>query len=381
MANPHLDRSASLRSAADDPIRFFLPGPSYVLARVREAQTRATVAHRGPIFNPVYERIARQLPSLFATRSPVVTATGSATLMLQACLQSTVERRSLHLVNGAFSQRWFEIARSLGLEAERLAVPFGQAIDPSQVREVVRSGRFEAVTVVHCETSTGVLNPLADLARVVREESDALVLVDAVSSLAGTPVATDEWGLDLVVTASQKALAVPPGVSFVSVSERAEARMSAVESRGYYTDLARYLAKHRGGGTLSTPVESVYWALDAQLGHLALEGLEPRFRRHLRLRQRTLEWAKAHGFEPAAAEGHRSPTVTALRAPAGWAAPDFVSALAAEGYTLGPGYAELAATTFRIGHMGEILERDLEGLLDAMEEIAERPPSLTSSSL
>ena len=369
MKGSRLRDPRDLRSSGDDPIRFFLPGPSYVLERVRQEQTRPTVAHRSSEFNEVYRRITDRLPGLFRTKAPVVTATSSATLLLQAAVASTVERRVLHLVCGAFSKRWFEIGRSLGLESERVEVPLGEPIEPDLVRAALRRQQYEAVTIVHCETSTGVLNPLQSIAEVVHEESDALILVDAVSSLGGVRLEHDEWGLDVVVTASQKALAVPPGVSLASVSERAEARMKSVSRRGYYTDLLRYLTKHRSGGTLSTPVESVYWALDAQLDHIENEGVQARWDRHLRLQQRTLEWATHQGLDLAAAAGYGSPTVTALRTPEGLAAPDVVAALAAEGFTLGPGYAELAPTTFRIGHMGEIQEDDLEGLLVALSRV------------
>ncbi|MBZ0111499.1 MAG: alanine--glyoxylate aminotransferase family protein [Thermoanaerobaculia bacterium] len=370
-----------LRSSDDEPIRFFLPGPSYVLSRVRDAQTRATVAHRSAEFNEVYERITGALPPIFRTESPVVTATGSATLLLQAAVQSCVERRVLHLVCGAFSQRWLDIGVSLGLEADRVEVPPGRPITPDLVRAALRRGRYEAVTVVHSETSTGVLNPLREIAEVIRSESDALILVDAVSSLAGAILESDGWGLDVVVTASQKALAVPPGVSLASVSPRAEERMSRVGRRGYYTDLQRYLAKHRSGGTLSTPAESVYWALDAQLGQVSLEGLEERWKRHQRLQKRTLDWAQERGVELAAEKGFGSPTVSALKAPRGWTGPQIVSALADRGFTLGAGYAELKPTTFRIGHMGEIQERDLEGLLDAMDDALKAPPPSQSHTL
>jgi aspartate aminotransferase-like enzyme len=363
-----------LRSAADEPIRFFLPGPSYVLSRVREAQTHATVAHRSAEFNEVYDRILCALPKIFRTASPVVTATGSATLLMQASVQSCVEKRVLHLVCGAFSRRWLDIGVSLGLEADHIDVPLGRPITPDLVRAALRRRRYEAVTVVHSETSTGVLNPLREIAEVIRAESDALVLVDAVSSLAGVPVESDSWNLDIVITASQKALAVPPGVSLASVSLRAEERMSRVSRRGYYTDLQRYLSQHRSGGTLSTPAESVYWALDAQLGQLALEGLEERWKRHERLQQRTLDWAEGRGLHLAAEKGFGSPTVTALEAPGGWTGPQVVAALAERGFTLGAGYAELKPTTFRIGHMGEIQDLDLEGLLEAMDDVLEALP-------
>ncbi|HXT52722.1 MAG TPA: aminotransferase class V-fold PLP-dependent enzyme, partial [Thermoanaerobaculia bacterium] len=187
-----------LRTTTDEPIRFFLAGPTYVLQRVREAQLRPPVAHRSPEFRAAYDRVAVALQQIFRTSRPVVTATASATLLMEAAVASTVADRVLCLVNGAFAQRFHTIARSHGLEADQVAVPMGHAVDPDLLRQALRRSRYDAITVVHSETSTGVLNPLAELARVAHEESDALLIVDAVSSLGGAPVETDAWGLDIV---------------------------------------------------------------------------------------------------------------------------------------------------------------------------------------
>jgi predicted phosphoserine aminotransferase len=361
----------TLRTAEDEPIRFFLPGPSYVLHRVRAAQERQPVGHRSAAFREAYDRVAAGLQAVFRTRRPVVTATASATLLMEAALASTVERRALHLVNGAFSGRFQGIARGLGRESDHLTVPLGQAVEPELLRAALRRGRYDVVTVAHSETSTGVLSPLAELAQVVREESDALFVVDAVSSLAGAPVEPEAWGLDVVLTASQKALALPPGLAFATVSERAEERMARVERRGFYTDLLRYLEKHREGGTITTPAVTLFWALALQLESVLAEGMEARWRRHAELQRRTLAWAAERGLDAPADARRRSPTVTTLAAPPGGSAPALVRALAARGFTVGGGYGEWKEGTFRIGHMGEVQPSDLEGLLAALDEVLE----------
>ena len=360
---------AALRSAADEPIRFFLPGPSYVLHRVREAQLRQPVAHRAAEFLETYAAVAAALPRVFRTARPVVVATGSGTLMMEAAVASTVQRRVLCLVHGAFSARFLAIARALGKDADHLTVPLGRAVEPDLLREALRRGRYDAVTLAHCETATGVLAPLHELASVAREESDALLLVDAVSSLAGVELETDDWGLDVVLTASQKALALPPGLAFAAISERAAARMAAVERRGFYTDLLRYLEKHAEGGTITTPAVTLVRALAVQLPAVLAEGMEARWARHLALRDRTLAWAVERGLEAPAAAPWRSPTVTTLRAPAVPGGAEVVRALATRGFTVGGGYGEWKPDTFRIGHMGEILPSDLEGLLAALDDI------------
>jgi predicted phosphoserine aminotransferase len=359
----------SLRGPADEPIRFFLPGPSYVLHAVREAQQRQPVGHRSAGFRAAYEEVAKGLGAVFRTARPVVAATGSGTLLMEAAIASCVGRRALHLVNGAFSGRFQSISRGLGRECDHLTVPLGQAVEPDLLRSALRRARYDLVTVAHCETSTGVLSPLAELAAVVQEESDALIVVDAVSSLAGAPVETDAWGLDVVLTAAQKCLALPPGLAFAAVSARAEERMAAVERRGFYTDLLRYLEKHREGGTITTPAVTLFWALAAQLPGVLAEGLEARWERHAQLQRRTLEWAAARGLEAPASAARRSPTVTTLRAPAGRTGGEVVRALAAEGFTVAGGYGDWKDGTFRIGHMGEIRAGDLEGLLAALDGV------------
>jgi len=357
-----------LRGAADEPIRFFLAGPTYVLQRVREAQLRQPVAHRAAEFRAAYERVAVALQEIFRTRAPVVTATASATLLMEAAVVSTVARRALHLVNGAFAQRFHAISRAHGLDSDQIVVPMGQAVDPDLLRQSLRRARYDAITIVHSETSTGVLNPLADLARVAHEESDALLVVDAVSSLGGAPVETDAWGLDVVLTAAQKALALPPGLAFAAISARAEERFARVPRRGFYTDLARYLDKHREGSTIHTPAVTLFWAAEVQLAGVLEEGIEARWARHAALQLRTVAWAAKRGLHIPADATHRSPTVTAISAPPRRSATEIVKALAARGLTVSSGYGDWKPTTFRIGHMGEVQENDLDGLLSALDE-------------
>lgn len=362
----------------DEPIRFFLPGPAYVTEATRQAMTAPIVAHRSPAFREVWERLGSGLARIFRTGADVPIATGSATLVMELALVSTVRRSVLHLVCGAFSERWHAIGCSLGRASDRLDVPWGRAIDPDLVRRALRragkGARYEAVTVVQNETSTGVINPVEEIARAVREESDALVLVDAVSSLGGAPLETDAWGLDLVVTGSQKALAAPPGLVPFAVSARAQERARGVEHRGFYTDLLRYLDKHRAGGPITTPAIPVAYALDRQVARILDEGVETRWARHAHLKERVESWVAGRGgelgFSFAAPPEARSPTVSCLRPPAAIAAPELVRRLAGRGFTLGSGYGDWKGSTFRIGHMGEVRASDLDTLLLAIDDDA-----------
>lgn len=349
-------------------MRFFLAGPTHVASEVRQAMTAPAAAHRSAGFLAVYQEMSAALRPAFRTAEEVLTLTGSATLGLEAALRSTVARRALHLVNGAFSERWHAIGVGLGLESERLDVPWGRAIDPEAVRRAVAGGGYEAVTLAHNETSTGALSPLAEIAAAVREASDALVLVDAVSSLGGAAVETDAWGLDAVVTASQKALALPPGLTFVTLSPRARERAAAVAHRGYTTDLLRHLEKHRQGGPLTTPAMPQVHAARVGLRRVLAEGLEARWRRHRELRRRVAGWAAERGLIDATAADAASPTVSCLRPPSGLPAPDVVRRLADRGFTVAGGYGAWKPDTFRIGHMGEVQPVDLEALFAALDE-------------
>ncbi len=353
--------------------RFLLPGPAHVEPEILQRLTEPIAGHRSPSMRALYASLAPRLAEVVRTSRDVFVATSSSTLMMESALLSAPSEAVLHLTNGAFSERWEAIQRSHGRDSDRLAFPWGQPVDPDLVRQALRRRRYDAITVVHNETSTGVMNPLEEISRVVREESDALLLVDAVSSLGGAPVETDLWELDVVLAGSQKALAIPPGLTLISISDRYAERAAQVPHRGFYTDLLRYRDKHRAGGTITTPALPQLHALDRQLDVILEEGVEARWRRHRELAEATAAWAVSAGFEPAAEAAARSWTVTCLRPPEGLAAPDLVATLAERDFVIGGGYGDWKPTTLRIGHMGEIRLGDLQALFVEIESaLAER---------
>jgi aspartate aminotransferase-like enzyme len=354
-----------------ETIKFFLPGPSYVLDEVRQAMTKPMVGHRSAGFKAFYVELAKRLPAVLRTSGDVMVATGSSTLIMESAVVSCVGQDVLTLTCGAFSERWHSIAKSVGKSADKVAAPWGEAVDPEVVRAALLRKKYEAVTMVHNETSTGVMSPIAEIARVIREESDAVIVVDAVSSLGGAPVETDAWGLDIVLAGTQKALAVPPGLTVFTLSDRAAAQAAKVPHRGFYTDLLRYRDKHREGGFITTPAIPLLYALDRELDILLAEGMEARWARHERLYRRTAEWAASRGCTYASAANARSLTVSCLRPPAGVDPQAIVKGLGARGYTIGGGYGDWKPTTFRIGHLGEVRESDLDALLAATDEVLE----------
>lgn len=352
-----------------EQIKFFLPGPTYVLEDVRQAMTQPMLGHRSGPYKAFYLELSRKLPSLLRTSGDVMIASGSSTLVMESAVVSCVASDVLNLTNGAFSDRWHSISKAAGKNADKIAFPWGEAIDPDTVRAALRRKRYEAVTMVHNETSTGVMSPIDEVAKVVREESDALVVVDAVSSLGGGRLETDAWGLDIVLAGTQKAIAVPPGLTVFTLSERATEQAKKVPHRGFYTDLLRYQEKHKEGGFITTPAIPLLWALDKQMDHILAEGIEARWERHEKLYRRTAQWAASRGVTYASAENARSVTVSCLKPPAGIDPQDIVKALTQRGITIGGGYGDWKPTTFRIGHMGEVREGDLNNLLIEIDAI------------
>ena len=358
--------------------RFFLPGPTEVRPEILAAMNRPMIGHRGKEMSDLLAQVDPLLRSVFRTSRPVYVSTSSATGLMEAAVRNGVRRRALCLVNGAFSARFRDLVADCGREVETYEVPWGHAHLPEEVERRLRAGGFDAVTVVHSETSTGVLNPLAEIAEGVRNAERAngeeiFVLVDGVTSVAGALVEADAWGIDFLLTGSQKALALPPGLAFGSPSARMLQRAATLPGRGQYLDLLefdRYWEKHQ---TPTTPALSLIYALLAQLRHIAEEGLEARAERHWRMAERCWEWTTTAGapwgLSVLAPAGRRSPTVTTITLPEGKTGPQVAGATKKRGYTIGAGYGQLKDRTFRIGHMGDHSLEGLNHLLNVLEEV------------
>lgn len=330
------------------------------------------IGHRSTEFKELFRGINAHLKTLFATKQTTFVVTSSGTGVMQAALENCVNRRVLVTTCGAFSERWFNIAQSLGLEADRLDTDWGNAVDPERLADHLRSRRaqYDAVTLTHNETSTGVTNDLAILASVVHEESpDTLVLVDAVSSLGGIPVQFDEWNLDVCMASVQKGIALPPGITVAAVSDAALGRAQKHPYRGTYFDFLEYKKQADADGVPATPSIPHFYALAKQLDHIVREEtLAARFDRHRRMRditiERTVKYARL-ASDPA----HASMTVSALE-PSNVDAEILRYRMKERGFTLGGGYGQWKEKTFRIGHMGDIPIDSLSAMLDVLDEVA-----------
>ena len=350
---------------------FFLPGPTEVVAEVLEAQTRAMIGHRGAGIKALMEKLQAGLQDVFRTKKQVFLSTSSATGLMEAAARNGVQKKALSLVNGAFSLRFAEIVESCGFEAERMEVPWGQVFDPQAVRDRLKKGGIDSVTVVHSETSTGALNPIAEISKVVHEFPDVQIFVDSVTGVGGAPMLTDEWDLDFVLTGSQKALALPPGLSFGVASERLMERSKAAKNKGVYFDLVTFAKNQKDFMTPTTPALSVMYALEVQLDRIKKETMEARWARHQAMLDACGEWVENSdfGISVLAPAGHRSPTVTTIKMPEGQASAPIVTAMKEKGFVIGGGYGKIKDYTFRIGHMGDHTVAEQQAVLDALGEV------------
>lgn len=354
----------------------FVPGPVDVAPEVAAAQTLPMVPHRSKEFEAVFHRAEVRARQLFSTQYRVFISTSSGTGFHEASVRNFVPDRGrlLMCTNGAFGNRWYDVAVSNGKTADKLETPMNEPISAAKVAAALEAAaqkglHYDMFGIVHNETSTGLMNPVQEIAAVVGELSpETLICVDAVSSLTGAKVEMDAWGLDHVFTSSQKALALPPGLALGATSDRALAKAETVPNRGWYFDLLR-LEKHRlKDSTPATPAVSLIYALDKQLDRIFEEGLEARFARHSAMAARVQSWAEARGLGLFAPAGFRSQTVTTVRKAEDFDLSKLNAFLLQREMRVAGGYGTIKPVTFRIAHMGEISLADIDTLLAAIDE-------------
>ncbi len=347
----------------------FVPGPVDVAPEVLAAQAKPMMPHRSKDFEAIFKRTAEKAQKMFYTQYRVFQGTHSGSGMQEAAIRNFVEDSVLCCVNGAFAERWYEVATSNGKQVDRLDVSWGDVVKPEMLADALGKKHYEAVTIVHNETSTGAENPVQALCQVVQQVSpDTLVLVDAVSSLGGVKIEMDAWGIDFMLTSSQKCLALPPGLSLAAANDKAMKKAESVTNRGWYFDLVR-MEKHRiKDSTPMTPVMPLIYALDVQMDRILAEGLENRFARHAAMSKCIQDWAIAHGMNPLPPEPYRSKTVSTIENSKGWDISALNKFLVARGMRIANGYGILKDKTYRIATMGEISMTDCDNLIAAFEE-------------
>ena len=345
----------------------FTPGPTEVSPEILAVLARPVFGHRGEEMQAILADLLPRARRLFGTAAHDVFLTASsATGLWEAAIRNVVARRVLVPVCGAFSERFLEVAQACGVETERLDVEWGRPIDPQAVDDRLRVAPCDAVALVHNETSTGVVNPLGEIAEAVRRHPETLLLVDVVSSLGGAPVEVDRNGLDVALASVQKCLALPPGLAICAVSPRALERSRARAGKGYYFDFVRLKGFFDRRMPMATPSVGHIAALGEQLRRIEDAGFEARYRRHRDMAGAARAWAEDR-LGLFAAEGARSDTVTCVSAAARLDVAAFLKGVAERGYALGSGYGRLKGSTFRIGHMGDHTTAGLDRLIGAMD--------------
>ncbi len=349
--------------------RLFTPGPTQVRPEILKELATPQIHHRAPEFSELYAEIQRKLQTVLFTENAVLLYTSSSTGAMESAVTNLVAKRCLNLVNGAFSKRWHEITAGNGVPCDAFEQPWNIAIKPEMVDQQLATGTYDAVTLVYNETSTGLMNPLKAIADVVAQYPDVLLLVDAVSGMAGAPIETDNWKIDYVLAGVQKAFALPAGLAVAAVSERAFERATTVPPRSYYFSLPLMRKSHLKNQTPSTPSIPHMYALNAQLDDMLEEGMHERFERHRKMAERVQAWAKKH-FDIYPEDGYWSQTLTTLVNTQDVDVPALIKTLASEyNLRISNGYGQIKNKTFRIAHMGDTQIDEIMGLLAAIEAV------------
>ena len=349
--------------------KLFIPGPTHVREEILQAQAVPMIGHRSKEYADLQAEVTLKLQEMLYTEQRVYLCTSSSTGMMEASVRQASTKKVLNTVCGAFSKRWHQITAANGVPCDKVEVPMGQAVTPELVDEGLSKGDYDAITVVMNETSTGLMNPVADIAAMVHDKyPDVLILVDAVSCMAGARIEFDAWGLDVCLAGVQKCFALPAGLTVCSVSDRARERSQQVPNHGYYFSYAQMDKKYEKHQTPATPAISLIQALNVQMDDVLAEGLENRWQRHKDMAAFVQDWARRY-FALYSDERYLSHTVTNVENTRGISVAGLNEELGKRGAMISNGYGDLKEKCFRIAHMGDLTLDDLKWLTGEIEDI------------
>ncbi|MBP6508011.1 MAG: alanine--glyoxylate aminotransferase family protein [Opitutaceae bacterium] len=359
--------------------KLFIPGPIAVSEKTLRAMAQPMIGHRSTDFVALYQSIQPDLQALFYTTDPVYLSTSSAWGVMEGAVRNVVQKKVLNCMNGAFSDKWNDVALRCGKPATALRFEWGQPVDPAAVRRELATGAYDAITLIHNETSTGTMSDLPALMAVLREFPDVISIVDTVSSFTVLPIKKDELGIDILLTGSQKALALPPGLSIFSVSQRARDRAAQATDRGYYFDLIEFQKNHENGMTPSTPVIPLIYALKSKLEDIRAEGLAVRYARHARLNATVRNWGLAQGFKLFPQEGYGSLALNCFANTLNVDLAALNKILKSKHHlVIDGGYGKLKGKTFRISNMGDETDATIAELIQALDLALAETPKLAN---
>ena len=351
-------------------IKLFIPGPVEVSEKTYKAMATPIMGHRSKEVVKLVDEIMPRLKQLFYTNDPVFLSTSSSWGVMEGSLRNVVKKGVLNCCNGAFSDKWFDVSKRCGKEAGALVSEWGKPVDPEALDKELATGKYDAVTIIHNETSTGTMSDIVALSEVLKKYPDVVSIVDTVSSFSAMPIKKDELGLDVIVTGCQKALAIPPGLSFCSVSEKAMERAKTVEGRGYYFDFLEFKKFFDKSQTPSTPIISMLFALKSKLDDIFEEGVENRYARHLENNKIVRDWAYGYGFELFPEEKYGSVSLNCFK---NNLEVDIVAVNdeLKKRYSMmfNCGYGKIKGTTFRISNMGDETPATMRELLGNLDTI------------
>lgn len=355
-------------------VKLHIPGPVEVSPKTFKAFCSPMIGHRGQGFKDLYAKIQPQLQQLLYTKQLVYLSTSSAWGVMEGAVRNLVHKKVLNCMCGAFSDKWFDVSKKCGKEAEALQVPWGSPIRAEQVDAKLATGQFDALTLIHNETSTGVMSPLEEIAALKKKYPDVMFIVDAVSSMSAVKIEFDKLGIDVLLAGTQKAFAMPPGLTVFVCSPAALVKAATTKDRGYYFDFVEFQKNAEQSMTPSTPSIGHVYALASKLEDFFAEGLDARFARHKKLAQMTRDWAASHGFNLFPEKGYESVTLTCVNngaKPGNTKTIDVAKlqkAVKDQGFLIDGGYGKIKGTTFRLSNMGDETEATMRELYAALDK-------------
>lgn len=353
-------------------VKLHIPGPVEVSEKTFRAFCTPMIGHRSQAFKDLYAKIQPQLQTLLYTKQLVYLSTSSAWGVMEGAIRNLVSKKVLNCMCGAFSDKWLDVSKRCGKNAEALQVPWGSPILAAQVDAKLATGQFDALTLIHNETSTGVMSPVYEIAALKKKYPDVMFIVDAVSSMTGIKLEFDALSIDVLLAGTQKAFALPPGTAVFVCSPAALAKAATIKDRGYYFDFVEFQKNAEQSMTPSTPSIGHIYALQSKLEDIFKEGLEARFARHQKLAQMTRAWAARHGFTLFPEKGYESVTLTCINngaKPGGRVVdvPKLQKLVKEQGFLIDGGYGKIKGTTFRISNMGDETEVTMGQLYSALD--------------
>lgn len=356
-------------------VKLHIPGPVEVSPKTFQALCNPMIGHRGQGFKDLYARIQPQLQTLLGTKQLVYLSTSSAWGVMEGAIRNLVSKKVLNCMCGAFSDKWLDVSKRCGKEAEGVQVEWGSPIRAEAIDQKLRTGQFDAITLIHNETSTGTMSPLAEIAALKSKYPDVMFIVDAVSSMTAVPIGFDALGIDVLLAGTQKAFALPPGLSVFTCSPAALSKAATLKDRGYYFDFVEFQKNAEQHMTPSTPSIPHIYALGSKLDEFFAEGLENRYERHRRTNQQLRDWATRHGFTLFPEAGYESLTLCCVNngaKPAPGArvvdASKLQKLVKDRGFLIDGGYGKIKGTTFRLSNMGDETPETMKALIAALDQ-------------